>query len=274
MEIGKFVSNWKNEKNFGNRFSDWNWERAKPITDKGLLVCQDNTHFAFRMQNGVVYAQRELELPITVRQKQKDGSFREIHVIPLKGEVEKKELEEEDIRKLFEMLPDMPQKQRQSPLEDVQLASRLDEEVVYKATIKYGDPYKIDGYEEKIEGNLSAIKQKAHDLEDYMWQKMNCNGSPYINVVIGDRNYTKKMELIPPPVFTGKWLRSHAHLLAKPYLDIVACQVFLGSPSASATAEVRLDEVMCFVEDEKKYFSSSTKAQDNFLAWRSFSVVK
>lgn len=104
------------------------------------------------------------------------------------------------------------------------------EEITYNAQIVYGDPLKLGGYENIFSGTPEKIKARARELENSMWQNMNCNGNPYVAIKIDGKTYNKNLKL--PFLLGSCTLKEYFSLEKQELLECNALVSCLGcSPS-------------------------------------------
>ena len=76
----------------------------------------------------------------------------------------------------------------------------------YRAIIRYGDPYKLEGFSEILTGTPSEIKERADELQDSMLHEMNRNGNPYVSIEIKGERYNKNLQ----KSMSDEWTASEA----------------------------------------------------------------
>lgn len=148
--------------------------------------------------------------------------------------------------------------------------SFFDFKKTYQATISYGDPYKLGGFQETFSGTPSEIKQKASDLEDSMWEKMNRNGNPYVSIKINGVKYSKNLRLS----FTEDW--SLQKIISCLHQDIITereVSRFFGSPSSSdiilALANLSPNLSMAEVKKIMKWKNGQWQIPNQSVIWDS-----
>lgn len=77
--------------------------------------------------------------------------------------------------------------------------------MIYTATIKSGDPYKLGGYERVVSGSVEEIIKEADSIWDRVWREMNRNGEPYISITIDGHTFNRGLYSAEIPKTMGEY---------------------------------------------------------------------
>jgi len=236
MDIGKFLQGWDHPSRYGIDYSHFTRESKHPLTDKGLYASRGEV-WRHDYKYEIVSPDGLLKMGGKVR-----------------FEVEPDKIKKVWIQQLFEEIPDFPQAKRENPLQNIvpnQFA--WDENKAYSVRIKYGDPYKLGGFDSNFTGNLEEIRLEMRSLQDYMWHKMNCNGNPYVNFEFQGKTWDRNFELLFSKG-TGLYLRKNAHLISGCCLVNVFKSVFR-LEHFTVTRQLNLDDLLRYIDDDAIYAS-------------------